>query len=286
MATATDRRSSTPPPSHPAVDFELDADHEAHEPPEARGRRPRRGAAAGLAGRRRAGRTPASPTCPTLLDAGDLARRQHVGDGPRRARRHAPTGEPVVVHFSDRAARRPLAGRGAPARRRRQHRAAALVDRDRRRRRAAPAAAASQLLAPFAGSPRLWLATLARRRRRRLDGTCAAHGRPIRYRYVPARLAARRVPDRLRREPGSAEMPSAAPAVHARGRHRPRPPRRRHRAARCCTPACRRSRATRRRTPSATGCRRPPPRCVNATHARGRPGRSPSAPPSCGRSRP
>ena len=99
----------------------------------------------------------------------------------------------------------------------------------RRRRcdRAARSAATATRLSPSAAAPRstcsgalprdrrLWLAR-RRRRRRRCRALHATAG-PIRYGYVEPRLAARRLPDGVRRQPGSAEMPSAGAAVHARG---------------------------------------------------------------------
>ncbi|HEY4937888.1 MAG TPA: S-adenosylmethionine:tRNA ribosyltransferase-isomerase [Actinomycetota bacterium] len=65
-----------------------------------------------------------------------------------------------------------------------------------------------RLLAPFAGSRRLWLALL--------DvglpvlDYAAAHGRPIRYRHVPHEWPLPSYQTIFAREPGSAEMPSAS----------------------------------------------------------------------------
>jgi S-adenosylmethionine:tRNA ribosyltransferase-isomerase len=67
---------------------------------------------------------------------------------------------------------------------------------------------AMHLLAPFADSQRLWLATLA------LDPDVLTylnrHGRPIRYRYVPRDWPIEQYQSVFGTEPGSAEMPSAA----------------------------------------------------------------------------
>jgi S-adenosylmethionine:tRNA ribosyltransferase-isomerase len=71
-------------------------------------------------------------------------------------------------------------------------------------------AAQAQLIAPFAGSTRLWIAQLA------VPGGvlayAARHGAPIRYGYVTAKWPLRDYQTVFAREPGSAEMPSAARA--------------------------------------------------------------------------
>ena len=91
----------------------------------------------------------------------------------------------------------------------------------------ADGAAIVDLLRPAPESTRLWLAVTA-------DGvdlaeTMAADGRPIRYSYVPARLAARRLPDRVRHRTGQRRDAERGAAVHRRDRHPPRQPRRRRR---------------------------------------------------------
>ena len=73
-----------------------------------------------------------------------------------------------------------------------------------------------------------------------------AHGRPIRYRHVPRDWPIEAYQTVFAREPGSAEMPSAAPPVHDRARHRPGRAGRRHRTA---PAAHRRVVARGRRTP-------------------------------------
>jgi S-adenosylmethionine:tRNA ribosyltransferase-isomerase len=70
-----------------------------------------------------------------------------------------------------------------------------------------PAGAAAQILAPYAGGGRLWLAQLALPDP--LDAYLAEHGRPIRYGYVPERWPLDAYQNVYALEPGSAEMPSA-----------------------------------------------------------------------------
>ncbi len=68
---------------------------------------------------------------------------------------------------------------------------------------ALPQGASAELLAPYAGSPRLWLA--------RIDGEAPLerHGRPVRYAYVPDEWPLEAYQTVFARHPGSAEMPSA-----------------------------------------------------------------------------
>jgi S-adenosylmethionine:tRNA ribosyltransferase-isomerase len=68
---------------------------------------------------------------------------------------------------------------------------------------ALPGDAVAELLAPYAGSPRLWLA--------RIDGEppLERHGRPVRYGYVTGEWPLEVYQTVFARHPGSAEMPSA-----------------------------------------------------------------------------
>jgi S-adenosylmethionine:tRNA ribosyltransferase-isomerase len=68
---------------------------------------------------------------------------------------------------------------------------------------ALPGDAVAELLAPYAGSPRVWLA--------RIDGELplGRHGRPIRYAHVPGTWPLEAYQTVFARHPGSAEMPSA-----------------------------------------------------------------------------
>ena len=75
-----------------------------------------------------------------------------------------------------------------------------------------PAGATASILAPYA-APRLWLAEL--RLPGSLEDYLAAHGRPIRYRYVPRDWPLSAYQNVYAVEPGSAEMPSAGrPFTH------------------------------------------------------------------------
>ena len=66
------------------LDFVLDDEHEAHEPPEARGLRARRRTPARQPRSTPNRSTPASPTSARFLVAGRPRRREHVGHDPRR----------------------------------------------------------------------------------------------------------------------------------------------------------------------------------------------------------
>ena len=97
-----------------------------------------------------------------------------------------------------------------------------------------------------------------------VDEYLARHGEPIRYGYVAAALAARGLPERLRDEPGSAEMPSAGrpftrELITRAGRARGRWWRRSR-----CTPASPRPSATSRPFPERTRCPSATARLVGA----------------------
>lgn len=68
----------------------------------------------------------------------------------------------------------------------------------------------AQLLHRFDGSSRLWIAALAWPRERLLADHLAAHGRPIRYPYVTRDWPLEAYQTIFGRHPGSAEMPSAS----------------------------------------------------------------------------
>jgi S-adenosylmethionine:tRNA ribosyltransferase-isomerase len=70
-----------------------------------------------------------------------------------------------------------------------------------------PAQASVELLAPYAGARRLWLARLVLPES--LEPYLARHGRPIRYGYVPREWPLDAYQNAYAIEPGSAEMPSA-----------------------------------------------------------------------------
>jgi S-adenosylmethionine:tRNA ribosyltransferase-isomerase len=72
---------------------------------------------------------------------------------------------------------------------------------------ALPGGAAAELVAPYAGGSRLWLARVAATTP--VLELLARHGRPIRYGYVPSAWPLDAYQTVFAREPGSAEMPSA-----------------------------------------------------------------------------
>jgi S-adenosylmethionine:tRNA ribosyltransferase-isomerase len=230
----------------PVVAFTLDADHEAHEPPEARGMR------------RDAVRLLVSPgdeepldahftDLPCVLAPGDLLVVNTSATIPAAFDGVLPGGEPIVVHLSGTLpggvwlveVRRPHEGSTVPMRVTHPVDVAML------------AGGIVHLLAPFSDSERLWLAKLdldeeterrrgrtpgtpqrsrpdeeTKRRRGRTPGTpersrpdeemddviayAFAHGRPIRYRHVDRDWPLTSYETIFAREPGSAEMPSAS----------------------------------------------------------------------------
>jgi len=70
-----------------------------------------------------------------------------------------------------------------------------------------PGAAAVELVAPYAGGVRLWLARV--RTAAPLHDYLARHGHPIRYGYVPSEWPLEAYQSAFATQPGSAEMPSA-----------------------------------------------------------------------------
>jgi S-adenosylmethionine:tRNA ribosyltransferase-isomerase len=187
----------------PRLAFTLDAEHEAHEPPEARGLR------------RDEVRLLVSRGCDQpidshfrnigdFLDAGDLLVVNTSATMPAALDGLLPGGEPVVVHLSGELpgdvwlveARKPASGATEP------HHLERAVDID------LLAGGRIRLLTGFSDSKRLWLAKLD------LGGDAMdyanEHGRPIRYRYVPSDWPLASYQTVFSCEPGSAEMPSAA----------------------------------------------------------------------------
>jgi S-adenosylmethionine:tRNA ribosyltransferase-isomerase len=185
------------------LDFALTSEHEAHEPPEARGLR-RDGVRLVVS---RGPRPPATTHFSNLgafLDAGDLLLVNTSSTIPAALDGLLPDGQPIVVHLSGVLPgdvwlvepRQPADGATAPL------------------TLAAPVAVdllgggQVRLLDHFQDSQRLWLAKL--RIPEDVLAYTAQHGRPIRYRHVGRDWPLTRYQTVFGREPGSAEMPSAS----------------------------------------------------------------------------
>ena len=221
--------------------------------PRRRGRRRDHGRLLVSRGARARRSTPASTRSAAFLDPGDLVVVNTSATVPAALDGRLPDGEPVVVHLSGELP----GGRGSSrsAARPRHHACRSGSPRDRRpdrrrapRRRSRAPADAVRRTRPASG----WRRSTSRPP---VAAYLARHGRPIRYRHVPARLADRRVPDRVRRRAGQRRDAEREPAVHPRARDRAGHAGHPLRAARSCTPACRRSRAASAPTPSGTACR-------------------------------
>jgi S-adenosylmethionine:tRNA ribosyltransferase-isomerase len=207
MTTALAPLTSTPARAQhaPFLPFALDADHEAHEPPEARGigrDEVRLMVSAG----------DDAPThhrftdLPAVLTAGDLVVVNTSATIPAAVDGVLATGDPVVVHVSTPLpgalwvveVRRPVAGATEP------------LALDGPTTVALLGGGTVALLTRFGDSNRLWVATVGGLDAGGLLAHLASHGRPIRYRYVPADWPLAAYQTAFATEPGSAEMPSAA----------------------------------------------------------------------------
>jgi S-adenosylmethionine:tRNA ribosyltransferase-isomerase len=187
----------------PVLRFELDERHEAHEPPEETG------------GRRDHVLLLVSPGADDPVDtmfgdlggfltAGDLVVVNTSATIAAALDGRLPDGEPIVVHLSGAMPggvwlvepRQPRDGSTAPLRLEAPVRIELF------------GGGSVQLLTRFAGSQRLWLASLD------VGASvleyAAANGRPIRYRHVRGDWPLARYQTVFAREPGSAEMPSAS----------------------------------------------------------------------------
>ncbi len=185
------------------LDFTLDPAHEAHEPPEARGRR-RDGV------RLLVSSGDVDPVDSHFADlgshlrAGDLLVVNTSATVPAALDGRLPDGEPIIVHLSGALpgdvwlveVRRPDGGSSAP------------LWLDHAVEIELLAGGSVRLLTRFSDSRRLWIAAFG------LPVAVAAytaeHGRPIRYRHVPREWALSCYQTVFAREPGSAEMPSAS----------------------------------------------------------------------------
>jgi S-adenosylmethionine:tRNA ribosyltransferase-isomerase len=191
------------PASGAALAFALDPSHEAHEPPEARGL-----ARDGV--RLLVSRGDEEPVDTTFRDIGsflvpgDLVVVNTSATIPAALDGTLACGEPVVVHLSGTLpgdawlveVRRPDQGTTVP------------LSLNEPTDVSLFGGGSVRLLAPFAESRRLWLARIE------VDvpvrDYATAHGRPIRYRHIPAEWPLDSYQSIFAREAGSAEMPSAS----------------------------------------------------------------------------
>ena len=185
--------------------FALDAEHEAHQPPEADGGR-RDGV------RLLVSEGDAAPVHARFdalgahLRAGDLLVVNTSATVPAAVDGRMPDGDPVVVHFSgDLPGAMLLVEVRQPARGTTSPRVVdGPVDVD------LLGLGTVHLHARFADSRRLWLATATFADAVDLLDFLDAHGRPIRYRHVPREWPLEAYQTVFARQPGSVEMPSAA----------------------------------------------------------------------------
>jgi S-adenosylmethionine:tRNA ribosyltransferase-isomerase len=186
--------------------FDLPAALEASEPAEARGMT--RDAVRMLVAERRSGRLAHSTFAllPTFLEPGDLVVVNTSGTIPAAVDALAPDGSRVVVHLSTRLdgdrwvvePRRPVPDAGSE-----RWGSAAHPPRHL----ALGEGADLDLVEPYLGSDRLWVADL--HLPQPTLTWLAVHGRPIRYGYVGGRWPVTAYQNVYVTEPGSAEMPSA-----------------------------------------------------------------------------
>jgi S-adenosylmethionine:tRNA ribosyltransferase-isomerase len=188
----------------PGLDFELPPELEAHEPPEAQGRR--RDDVRLLVSEGCTDPVHARfPDLPSFLRPGDLVVVNTSGTRAAAVDTTSPTGEPLVVHLSSELpaglwlveVRRPSAnGSSFPF-------DGDLAGASLR----LPDGGAVSLHARFPGSNRLWIATVIVPGP--LDDYLPRHGRAIRYGYVGRDWPLTAYQTVYATEPGSAEMPSA-----------------------------------------------------------------------------
>ncbi len=187
--------------------MELAGRAEAHEPPEARGlRRDEVRMLVAHRGDRRLEHARARDL-PRHLDEGDLLVVNNSATLPAALRARRSDGEPVGLHLST-----PVPGAapaGGPLRYvlelRRER--GPLADGRTGERLALPGDASAELLSPYLGRRRLWVAEL--RLPSPLLDYLAAHGRPISYPYLREELPLAAFQTAYAVVPGSAEMPSA-----------------------------------------------------------------------------
>jgi S-adenosylmethionine:tRNA ribosyltransferase-isomerase len=187
--------------------FDLPAELEAREPPEARGLT-RDGVRLMVATRADgAVRHARFGDLPRFLRAGDVLVVNDSATLPAAIAGRLADGTAVELHAASAAPDLPAdqwwvvelrtAGGAAPAPRPRAGECVTLEG-----------GAVVELVAPYAGGTRLWLGHVGGEDG--LTGELQRHGRPIRYGYVPAAWPLEAYQTVFARRPGSAEMPSAA----------------------------------------------------------------------------
>ena len=250
---------------HDRLDFVLDPEHEAHEPPEAGGGRRddvrllvSRGDEAPVHARLRgAGRRTSTPVTCSWSTRRRRCPPRSTGACPTAIPSSctSPASCPVACGWS--RCDSPTTGRLRP------------LPAPRRVTIDLLGAGRVDLLARFAGSRRLWIAAVDLTEPVGVESFLHAHGRPIRYRYVPRDWPIEAYQTVFAREPGSAEMPSAARPFTPELVTDLVAPRRRDRAV---APAHRGVVARRRasvRTPSGSACRAATADAVNAVRHNG-----------------
>jgi S-adenosylmethionine:tRNA ribosyltransferase-isomerase len=186
-----------------ALEFELPQRLEAHEPPEARGLR--RDDVRLLVARRRDGGIVHTHfnELPSLLAAGDLVVVNTSATLPAALDVRREDGELLELRLSTPAPHGPSSYWIVELRRGEAPFGGARVGESF----ALPGEARAEILAPYAGGKRLWLARLDLSEP--VESYLARHGRPIRYGYVPEEWPLETYQTAYAVEPGSAEMPSA-----------------------------------------------------------------------------
>jgi S-adenosylmethionine:tRNA ribosyltransferase-isomerase len=214
--TATVEVRPAPTDERARLSFDLPAELEAAEPPEAQGLT--RDAVRMLVARRTDGSIVHSTFAllPSFLDEGDLVVVNTSGTIPAAIDALGPDGTELVVHLSTR-----LGGGGTRVGRRTVGPERWVVEPRRRhgtttsrwtgspppRRLALADGGSLELERPYGPAGRLWVATL--RLPQPVLTWLAVHGRPIRYGYVERPWPLTAYQNVYVTEPGSAEMPSA-----------------------------------------------------------------------------
>jgi S-adenosylmethionine:tRNA ribosyltransferase-isomerase len=192
-----------------ALAFELPPALEAHEPPEARGLA--RDEVRLMVATRHDGRIAHARfrDLPSFLAPGDLLVVNTSATLPAALPARRADGTALQLHLSTPAPHRPV-GKWWIVELRSADGASPFRDLRVGEQLDLPAGARAELMAPYAGGVRLWLARLELGAQ--LQPYLERHGRPIRYRYVSRDWPLAAYQTAFALEPGSAEMPSAGRA--------------------------------------------------------------------------